>query len=109
MAAFQGNLIRLIDFLAERDREGQARENRAAIFLHMVYISLIAMCVFNWVWQNFVRPEVTIPMGLITQRLAHVEDFFEAQNDKLDFTNARLAEQSKQLELLVLGQRNSPI
>ena len=47
MAAFQGNLIRLIDFLAERDREGQARENRAAIFLHMVYISLIAMCVFN--------------------------------------------------------------
>jgi len=103
MAAFQGNLIRLIDFLRERDREGTERENRATIFLHMVYLSVICMCVFNWMWQNYVRPEVTIPMGLMAHRLAHVEDFFVAQNAKLDYQNEKLAEHSHQLELLVLG------
>jgi len=50
MAAFQGNLIRLIEFLRERDREGTERENRTTFFLHLVYLSFIAMLIFNWVW-----------------------------------------------------------
>jgi len=84
MAAFQGNLIQLIDYLAARDREGQNRENRAAIFIHMVYLSLIGMCIFNWIWQNYIRPELTIPLGRMNGRLDHIEDLFSSQNDILD-------------------------
>ena len=102
--------------MAERDREGHNRENRAAIFIHMVYLSLIGMCLFNWIWQNYIRPEVTIPLGMMSGRLDHMEDLQMKQNDILDLTNdkldfqiEKLGEHTDQLKLLVTTTQNKPV
>ena len=63
MAAFQGNINTLLEFMAARDREGHNRENRATVFVYLIYVSLVFLCLWNWVWQYYIRPELTIPLG----------------------------------------------
>ena len=82
----------------------------------MVYLSLIGMCLFNWIWQNYIRPEVTIPLGMMNGRLSYMEDLQMKQNDILDLTNdkldfqiEKLGEHTEQLKLLVTTTQNKPV
>ena len=67
------------------------------------------MCAFNWAWQNFIRPEVTIPLGKISGRLDHMEDLHQRQNTILADQSDELKEHTDQLKLLVQGQIYSPV